>query len=114
MSVFLLIDFDDFVAGRGSLISFVASHPCTYGSLLSRPHYPSVSPKERRRRCIGNPNFVTTASALYLYSSLSKTPTKDRVIEKRRLFFVPLLGRGYVRLYSAFSESLGCALVASL
>ena len=40
----------------------------------SRPHNPSFSPKERRRCCSTNSNYITSTSALNRYSAFSKTP----------------------------------------
>jgi len=54
------------------------------------PHPPSPSPKKRERRCIANPNNITTTSTLYHYSAPSKTP-----------------------ILSVSPISVGCALMAS-
>ncbi len=53
-----------------------------------RPHPSFPSPSEKGRRCITDPNFITTTSASHLYSSfLSKIPT---FVGKEFLFYQPL------------------------
>ena len=43
------------------------------------------SPKEKGRCCIAKPSFITTTSALYLYSALSESLIIIGVFEKRGL-----------------------------
>lgn len=54
--------------------------------LPHRPHLPSSSPKEKRRCCISLMIFISTTSALVLYSSFSKF-LLYRILRKARAVF---------------------------
>ncbi len=53
--------------------------------LAHRPHPSFPYPKEKGRSSITKPNFITTTSALYLYSAFSKYPIIISISEKRGL-----------------------------
>ena len=108
------------------LSSPVASHSSGFCSLLSkphlltRPHLSFSSPKEKRRCCITTPNFITTTSTLYLYSTLSMIPVFIGFFEKRGLCVASLpyrrRFRGAALPYSGFALSklsvdIGCGAI---
>jgi hypothetical protein len=73
------------------LSSFLASHTSGFCSLLSKTSSSYPSPFREGQCCITNPNFITTISAISLYSTFSETPINIGVVEKRGLCLDGLL-----------------------
>jgi len=77
---------------RRTLVRFVR---CS----ADRPHPPSPSPIERERRCTTSPNFITTPSASYPWSTYSKMPFDIRISLSFGESLPRFIGRSRVRFH---------------